>query len=125
MRAVIGRARSLGGAWERVAYYVTAIRDLQYRQPAFVDTMLRAYPDSRGLMEIRRVGGQMNEELVAQGRAAGALRPELTAEDLHALLHDNALALKHGARPRREDYDRRTACLLDGIRAQAHAPHGR
>ncbi|WP_017624533.1 TetR/AcrR family transcriptional regulator [Nocardiopsis chromatogenes] len=125
VHAVIGRARSLGGAWERVAYYVTAVRDLQYRQPAFVDTMLQAYPDSRGLMEICRVGGRMNEELVAQGHSAGALRPELTAEDLHALLHDNALALKHGARPRREDYDRRTAYLLDGIRAQAHAPRGR
>ena len=122
IRAVIDRARALDGAWERVAYYVAAIRDLQYRQPAVVDTMLQTYPDSRGLMEICRVGSAMNEELIAEGRAAGALRPELTADDLHALLHDNALALKHGARPRREDYDRRTAYILDGIRAQGAEP---
>ncbi|WP_238697898.1 hypothetical protein [Streptomyces sp. E5N91] len=42
--------------------------------------------------------------------------PEFTAGDLHALVRDNALALKHGERPAREDYDRRTRYLLDGIR---------
>ncbi|MEU0475008.1 hypothetical protein ACFW5S_15130 [Streptomyces olivaceus] len=104
--------------WDRLTYYVTAIRDLQYRQPATVDTMLQIYPDAQTLMEICRVGGQINEELVAAGRASGALRPEFTAEDLHALLHDSALVLKHGTRPRREEYDRRTAYLLDGMRAQ-------
>ncbi|MDA2804080.1 hypothetical protein [Nocardiopsis suaedae] len=29
---------------------------------------------------------------------------------------------KHGTRPRREDYDRRTAYLLDSIRAQGAEP---
>ncbi|MFC8565188.1 TetR/AcrR family transcriptional regulator [Streptomyces sp. NPDC057245] len=116
--AIIDRTRALDDAWERLSYYVTAIRDLQYRQPATVDTMLQAYPDAQTLMEICRAGGEINEELVIAGRARGALRPEFTADDLHALLHDSALALKHGTRPQREDYDRRTGYLLDGMRAQ-------
>ncbi|CAL9467643.1 TetR/AcrR family transcriptional regulator [Streptomyces sp. enrichment culture] len=116
--AIIDRTRALDDAWERLTYYVTAIRDLQYRQPATVDTMLQAYPDAQTLMDICRAGGETNEELVTAGRACGALRPEFTAEDLHALLHDSALALKHGPRPQREDYDRRTGYLLAGMRAQ-------
>ncbi|MGV9393579.1 TetR/AcrR family transcriptional regulator [Streptomyces olivaceus] len=116
--AIIDRTRAIADARERLTYYVTAIRDLQYRQPATVDTMLQAYPEARTLMEICRAGGEINEELVVAGRVCGALRPEFTAEDLHALLHDSALVLKHGTRPRREDYDRRTAYLLDGMRAQ-------
>ncbi len=116
--AIVDRTRAVDDVWDRLTYYVTAIRDLQYRQPATVDTMLQTYPDAQTLMEICRVGGQINEELVAAGRASGALRPEFTAEDLHALLHDSALVLKHGTRPRREEYDRRTAYLLDGMRAQ-------
>ncbi|RBM19416.1 TetR family transcriptional regulator [Prauserella sp. PE36] len=122
LHAIIDRTRSIADAGQRLAYYVTAIRDLQYRQPAVVDTMLQTYPDSPSLMEICRVGTEMNEELIAAGRASGALRPELTADDLQALLHDNALALKHGTRPRRDDYDRRTTYLLDGILAGAGDP---
>ncbi|MFF3494654.1 TetR/AcrR family transcriptional regulator [Streptomyces sp. NPDC002795] len=115
--AIIDRSRAVGDVWERLTYYVTAIRDLQYRQPATVDTMLQVYPDAPSLMEICRVGGEINEELVAAGRATGVLRPEFTAGDLHALLHDSALVLKHGPRPPREDYDRRTAYVLDGMRS--------
>ncbi|TCP43454.1 hypothetical protein EV191_12268 [Tamaricihabitans halophyticus] len=67
-----------------------------------------------------RVGAEINEELIATGRASGSLWPELTANDLQALPHDTALALKHGTRPARADCDRRTTYLLDGILA-----HGR
>ncbi|WP_409463423.1 hypothetical protein [Amycolatopsis sp. GA6-003] len=54
------------------------------------------------------------------------MQPEFTADDLYALVLDNALALKHGERPARDACDRRTAYLLDGIRggrpARAAAP---
>lgn len=119
--AVIDRARAIDDIGERIAYYFTAIRDLQYRQPAANDVMLQVYPRSEHLMGICRAAGEINDELVGEGRASGALRPEFTAEDLHALVHDNALALKHGALPRREDYDRRTAFLLDGTRGHGSA----
>ena len=116
--AVIDRARAIDDAGERIEHYLTAIRDLQYRQPAFNDVLLQTYPDSPQLVEICRAGSEANEELVAAARTSGALRPEFTASDLHALVHDNALALKHGRRPLREDYDRRTTYLLDGIRGR-------
>lgn len=114
--AVIDHSRTIDDIGERIAYYLTAIRDLQYRQPAVNDVLLQTYPHSRPLMEICRVGSEANEELIAEARASRALRPEFTAADLHALVVDNALALKHGKRPPREDYDRRTTYLLAGIR---------
>ncbi|MFG3253742.1 TetR/AcrR family transcriptional regulator [Streptomyces sp. NPDC048172] len=117
--AVIDHTRTIDDAGERVTYYLTAIRDLQYRQPAFNDVLLQTYPHSEQLMEICRVGGQANEEFIAAARASGVLRPEFTPDDLHALVVDNALALKHGDRPARADYDRRTTYLLDGIRGRA------
>lgn len=119
--AIIDRTRRLDDAGERLAYYITAIRDLQYRQPATVDVMLEVYPDSPSLMEICTVAGAFNEQLVAEGHAHAMLRPEFTADDLHALLRDNALALKYGLRPHRDDYDRRTTYLLAGIRAHGSA----
>ncbi|NKY50871.1 TetR/AcrR family transcriptional regulator [Nocardia vermiculata] len=119
--AIIDRTRSIDDAGEQLAFYITAIRDLQYRQPATVDVLLEVYPDAAALMEICTVAGAFNEELVARSHACGILRPEFTANDLHALLHDNALVLKYGVRPRREDYDRRTTYLLAGIRVQPPA----
>lgn len=117
--AVIDQARTIDDIGERIAYYLTAIRDLQYRQPAFNDVLLQTYPRSRQLMEICRVGSEANEEFIAAARTSGVLRPEFTADDLHALVVDNALALKHGKRPPRDDYDRRTGYLLDGIRGRS------
>ncbi|MFE0823084.1 TetR/AcrR family transcriptional regulator [Streptomyces sp. NPDC058794] len=123
--AVIDHTRTIDDVNERIAYYLTAIRDLQYRQPAVNDVLLQTYPHSPQLMDICRAGGEANDELVAAARASGALRPEFTAGDLHALFVDNALALKHGERPPRDDYDRRTAYLLDGIRPRRSASGGR
>ncbi|MFJ6070985.1 TetR/AcrR family transcriptional regulator [Streptomyces sp. NPDC093065] len=123
--AVVDHTRTIDDVDERIAYYLTAIRDLQYRQPAFNDVLLQTYPNSQQLMEICRVGTAANEEFVAAARACGVLRPEFTAGDLHALVVDNALALKHGERPGRDDYDRRTVYLLDGIRGRSSAAGGR
>ncbi|RZQ63105.1 TetR/AcrR family transcriptional regulator [Amycolatopsis suaedae] len=116
--AVIDRMRAIDDIDERIDYYLTALRDLQYRQPAVNDVLLQTYPHSRQLMKICRAGSEANDELVAAARASGALRPEFTAGDLHALVVDNALALKYGERPAREAYDRRTTYLLDGLRAR-------
>lgn len=123
--AVIDHARAIDDVGERIKYYLTALRDLQYRQPAFNDVLLQTYPHSQQLMEICRVGSEANEEIIAAAQAFNALRPEFTAGDLHALVVDNALALKHGKRPPRGDYDRRTIYLLDGIRGPSPASDGR
>ncbi|MEU4205399.1 TetR/AcrR family transcriptional regulator [Streptomyces sp. NPDC026294] len=125
LSAVIERTRSIDDVGERITYYLTAIRDLQYRQPAFNDVLLQSYPQSQQLMKICRVGSEANEELIVAARASGALRPEFTAGDLHALVVDNALALKHGKRPPRDDYDRRTMYLLEGIRGHSPGSDGR
>ncbi len=123
--ALIDHARAIDDVDERITYYFTALRDLQYRQPAFNDVLLQTYPHSRQLMEICRVGSEANEEIIAAAQALNALRPEFTPGDLHALVLDNALALKHGERPPRDDYDRRTTYLLDGIRGPSSASGGR
>ncbi|SDS22622.1 TetR/AcrR family transcriptional regulator [Microlunatus soli] len=116
--AIIDRTRTINDVVEQIPYHLTAIRDLQYRQPAIDDVFLRTYPHSAQLMESCRVGSEINDELVEAAHRSRALRPEFTAPDLHALVTDTALALKYGDKPSREDYDRRTAYLLDGIRGE-------
>ncbi|MCP2255072.1 transcriptional regulator, TetR family [Prauserella aidingensis] len=114
--AVIDHARTIANAGERIAYYITAIREIQYRQPAANDVLLQMYPESQQLMAICHVAGEFNAEVIAAGHVSGELRPEFRADDLQALIHDGALALKYGTRPSAADYERRTTFLLDGIR---------
>lgn len=114
--AIIDHARTIVGAGERAAYYIGAIRELQYRQPAVNDVLLQMYPESQQLMAICRAAGEFNAELVEAGHEARQLRPEFTVDDLQALVHDSALTLKYGPRPAAADYERRTTFLLDGIR---------
>ncbi|GEK81399.1 TetR/AcrR family transcriptional regulator [Agrococcus baldri] len=119
LKGVIEQARAVPDVGERIRVYVGALRELQYRLPAVNGVLLRQFPDSGSLMDLCRTGEAFHGELVAQGHAAGILADGFTAHDLHALTIDNALALEHGGRPPRADYDRRTAFVLDGIRRPA------
>jgi AcrR family transcriptional regulator len=112
---VVEAARSVADVRERIARYVGGIRDLQYRVPAVNDVLLQEYPDSAALMRLCHLAGDTHDRLVREGRAAGVLAEGFTPDDFHALTIDNALALKHGARPSRVDYDRRTVFVLGGI----------
>lgn len=115
LRAVIEHARSVVDVRERICSYIGALRDLQYRLPAVNDVLLQEYRASEPLLALCHAGTTFHDSLVAQGHAAGVLVHEFTAADFQALARDNALALKHGGRPPRADYDRRTAFVVDGI----------
>ena len=112
---IIEQTRSVPDARDRIAYYITAIRDLQYRRPAVNDVLLQEFPHSQQLMDICRSAGEIYDELIADGQRSGVLRADFTRDDLHALIVDNALALKNGSTPQRADYDRRTNFVLHGV----------
>ncbi|MCF8590150.1 TetR/AcrR family transcriptional regulator [Gordonia sp. HY285] len=112
---VIDSQRSVPDVRNRICSYVGAIRDLQYRLPAVNDVLLQEFPDSEPLMALCRVGGDFHADLVAEGHIAGVLVQGFLPQDFQALTIDNALALKHGGRPSRADYDRRTGFVLGGI----------
>lgn len=120
LRHIVEDTRSLPEVAERIAYYFGAFRDLQYRRPAANDVLLQEFPHSEQLMAICHLAGGIHDELVEAGHAAGVLAHGFTPDDLRALLTDNALALKHGERPPRSDYDRRTAFVIGGICGPSH-----
>ena len=115
LTAVIDDARFVADVRERICSYIGALRDLQYRLPAVNDVLLQEYGGSDSLLALCHAGGAFHDSLVAEGHAAGVLVDDFTPGDFQALVHDNALALRHGERPPRADYDRRTAFVVRGI----------
>jgi AcrR family transcriptional regulator len=116
MSAILDRARQPGDPWDRLAAYVTDLRDLQYREPAAVDVHLMTYPDSAQVTAQWNAGRATGIALVEQARQAGVLRADFTADDLYQALVANGLALRHRPKPAREDYDRRGRFFLDSLR---------
>jgi AcrR family transcriptional regulator len=116
--AAMETARRVDDPWERVTGWVSARRDLQYREPAFTDVMLMTYPESGSeqLAKLLRAVTDVTTEIVESGRDAGVLRADLTPGDLFWADVANGLALREMPKPRREDYDRRTRHFLDGLR---------
>jgi AcrR family transcriptional regulator len=116
MYAIMDRAVHVADPWQAIATYVTDRRDLQYREPAFTDALLMAYPDSEQLATIARAAIDMTTSLVQRCHDAGAIRRDFTAEDLYYADVANGLALRKLPRPARQDYDRRIRFFLDSLR---------
>ena len=74
MYAIMDKALRVADPWEAIASYVTDRRDLQYREPAFTDALLMAYPDSGQLAAIAKAATDMTDDLVQRGRDAGVIR---------------------------------------------------
>jgi AcrR family transcriptional regulator len=122
MHVIMDRARQVKDPWTAVASYVVARRDLQYREPAFTDALLMAYPDSAQLAALADAATATTEQLIEQAHAAAVLHAGVTAADLYYADVANGLALRALGPPPREDYDRRTRCFVDSLRRRASEP---
>jgi AcrR family transcriptional regulator len=114
--AIMDRALGVDDPWRAVVAYVTDRRDLQYREPAFTDTLLMTYPHSTQLVALARAAVATTEVLLRRGHEAGVVRSDFSVDDLYYADVANGLALRALPRPPRQDYDRRTRFFLDGLR---------
>jgi len=115
MFAAMDKARRMEDPWERIATWITDRRDLHYREPAAIDTLLMTYPDSEQLVALAKAATDTTISLVQQAHDAGVLHQDFTADDLYYADVANGLALRDGPKPSREDYDRRTRFFLDSL----------
>lgn len=116
MYAIMDKVREVEDPWDRIATYIIDRRDLQYREPAFTEALMMAYPQSGQLVALADASIEMTHRLVRQGHDAGVVRRDFTAGDLYYADVGNGLALRSGLRPSRVDYDRFTRLFLDSLR---------
>ena len=119
MHAIMERARAVDDPWQAIARYVGDRRDLQYREPAFTDALLMAYPNSAQLVALADAATGATVRLLRRGHDAGVLQPGFTAADLYYADVANGLALRALAAQTREDYDRRTRFFVASLRRPA------
>ena len=119
--AIMAYALSIEDPWKSISRCIYSRRDLQYREPAFTDALLMAYPDSPQLVALGDAVTEASERLFRRGHEAGVLRVDVTVGDLYYADVANGLALRHLGKPDRADYDRRTMQFIDGLRVSPRA----
>jgi AcrR family transcriptional regulator len=117
MDEIANRAKQIDDPWDSLAYYVSERRVLHYDEPAAIDALILAYPQSEQLAALAESATRTTTDLIGRARAAGVIRPDFTTNDLYHADVGNALALRHLPKPTPSDYNRRTRMFIDSLRA--------
>jgi len=117
MDEIANRAKQIDDPWDSLAYSVSERRFLHYDEPAAIDALIVAYPQSEQLAALAESATRTTTELIGRARAAGVIRPDFTTNDLYHADVGNALALRHLPKPTPSDYNSRTRMFIDSLRA--------
>ena len=105
--------------WRGLRSVIERITALNARNQGFVDTFLKARPDTHALVAHRAALVDMLRDLVRRARASGGLRADADIDDVVLVLNAGR-ALASGAPPARARAARRFAVLaVDALRARA------
>jgi AcrR family transcriptional regulator len=118
----VQRAREQTSPWQRFAVYIEQMCALQAADPALNDIIARSYQDSTELTAICQDSVTVGSRLLAEAKADGSLRPDLTADDVFLVFWLNAHLTRTTSTVAPDAWRRQIAFLLDGLRAGAATP---
>lgn len=114
--AVMTRVETLDGPLARFETYLRSVWLLQFDEPAVNDVLLRALPDSEPLSTLCDRACDFARRLLREAQAAGAIRADLTPEDLTQLILERGAIVRACPAQTRADYERRLGFTLRGLR---------
>ena len=109
-------------AWDGFVAFLHAATDLQAADRGFKDALAARGRDERGVKAARRRLHTAIAALVERAQADGALRPDVTGEDVIVLLWATARIVERTADVAPAQVRRFLALHLDGLRARAQQP---
>jgi AcrR family transcriptional regulator len=116
------RALADDDPWRGFAGYLTAVCELQAADRGFNEVAARGLPPSPAARRLQEEGQAAIAEMLHRAKRAGALRDDLTVEDLAFVIWgiSRTVEMTAGFAPRL--WRRHLALLLDGFRAEAAHP---
>jgi len=105
--------------WPGFCSYVTAVAALQARDRGIADLVTMEVSSAPEIERLRRQAFDGLARLIERGKAAGALRADLTTEDVLILLMANAGLVERAHSAAGEASARLVHVLLDGFRVEA------
>ena len=109
----------IDGPRDRFETYLRRLAMLQFDEPAVNDVILRALPESEPLSALCERAGAFAARLLVDAQAAGAVRDDLTTDDLALLIWERGIVARACDRQSRDGYERRLDYMITGLRADA------
>ncbi|MGK5685275.1 TetR/AcrR family transcriptional regulator [Actinoplanes sp. URMC 104] len=114
---IVDAVDALEGPLVRFEEYLLRTWLLQYDEPAANDVLMRALPDSEPLTTLFDRACSFGRRLLTDAQSAGAVRPDLTPDDLVHLILERGVIVRSCPHQSRPDYLRRLGFVLHGLRA--------
>jgi AcrR family transcriptional regulator len=118
IQGIVVAVGELADPLARFEAYLQGVWLLQFDEPAANDVLVRAMPDSEPLVHLCEQAARFAVGLLKEAQEAGAVRTDLTPEDLNHLILERGAVVQACTRQSREDYQRRLRFLLDGLRSR-------
>ena len=116
------RSLAASSPWDRLAAYVFGLSELQAGDHAFSDAMCSSRYASPAIEKVCRASLELGARLIADAQSDGALRADVTVDDLYTALWLNACLADHGGPEAAVVARRQISLLLDGLRSTAASP---
>jgi AcrR family transcriptional regulator len=113
--AIIAEVEALDDPLRRFETYLRRIWLLQFDEPAINDVLLQLMPESQTSTAHCSDARGFAERLLADAQAAGAVRADLTGEDLDLLIWERGVIARACDRQSRDGYERRLGYALRGL----------
>ncbi|GAA3593943.1 TetR/AcrR family transcriptional regulator [Kineosporia mesophila] len=115
IQGIIATVEDLHDPRERFEQYLLGIWLLQFDEPAANDVLMRTTPDSEPLSHLCAGAQQFASDLLSTAQQAGAVRADITPEDINQLILERGVVVRACDQQPRHDYRRRLRFVLDGL----------
>jgi AcrR family transcriptional regulator len=122
MVALAAQALADADPWDGLVGYLTAVCELLAADRGFNEVAARGLPPSPAARRLQQEGQEAVTTLLYRARRAGALRDDLTLEDLAFVIWGISRTVEMTADFAPRLWRRHLALLLDGFRAEAAHP---
>ncbi|HET6482744.1 MAG TPA: TetR/AcrR family transcriptional regulator [Actinoplanes sp.] len=113
---IIEAVEALDGPLARFEQYLLRTWLLQYDEPAANDVLMRVLPESEPLTTLFDRACGFGSRLLRDAQAAGAVRDDITPDDLTYLILERGVIARACDQQTRDDYRRRLDFVLRGLR---------
>ncbi|MCP2257581.1 transcriptional regulator, TetR family [Streptoalloteichus tenebrarius] len=120
--ALAEHALAMDDPWEGFVFFLERVCELQATDRGYNDLAARRIPEATATEEARRHGERLMRRIVARAQEAGALRADLTLEDLAFVFWGQARTVEATREIAPDAWRRHLALMLDGLRASAAHP---
>lgn len=112
---ILREVEAIADPGEAFETYLRRLWMLQFDEPAANDVLLRAVPESERIQALCARSSSVGSRLLAAAQQAGAIRDDLTSDDLFLLVWERGVIARACDRQSRDSYVRRLDHTLRGL----------